>query len=180
MVLLNKYRNVRFSAETLPFENICERLAAGGCPAVFPAEIIRDGLQIREFCCIEGFHRLRDVRNLPAESLMLLFREIVRSLQLCCDWLLFPEKMILTEDTIYFDRDGRIRILYIPDPEPVSAAKKMTLLLYDLKRMTDAEGEKQLQFLMKKITEESLSFGSLLAAADQMIENMTEGSENPF
>lgn len=174
---MNGIKRVSFPVSALPFPSACDRLAASACPVFFPASIIRNGEQIQVFFSTEGFKRLRDLKAVPADFLLLIVKEILKALEVCRDRFWFPEELIFSTDTIYVSTEGQVRLLYIPDGRNISAEKKLAALLHSMKDLTDSRGCMYLETCMQLITVENLRSRRILAFLDHLLQGAGEDAQ---
>ena len=168
---MREIRKVTFPVQGLPFQAAGQRLAAGTCPAFFPADVILQGEQMQVIYHLEGYRQLRDMRNVPASDLLEIVKEILKQLDICRDWLWMPEEMVLSVDTICVNKENQIRILYIPEKKCVSEIRKLTGLLHSMKGITDGEGIMYLETCIQLISVENLRTCRVLAFLDHLTLN---------
>ncbi|MGN1415168.1 MAG: DUF6382 domain-containing protein [Anaerovoracaceae bacterium] len=165
---MSEIRRVIFPVQALPFQAAVSRLAAGTCPAFFPADVILQEAQMQVIYHTEGYRRLRDMEMIPASVLLEIIKEILKQLDICRDWLWRTEEMILSVDTIYVNEEKQIRILYIPEKKSVSESRRLTGLLHSMKGSTDEEGIMYLETCIQLVSVENLRTRRILAFLDHL------------
>ncbi|MGN0713737.1 MAG: DUF6382 domain-containing protein [Anaerovoracaceae bacterium] len=168
---MGEIRRVTFPVQRLPFQAASQRLAAGTCPAFFPADVILQGEQIQVIYHTEGYRQLRGMRNVPAYDLLEIIKEILKQLDICRDWLWMPEEMVLSVDTIFVNEHNRIRILYIPEKKCVSESRKLAGMLLSMKDITDDDGMMYLETCIQLVSAENLRTRRILAFLDHLALN---------
>ncbi|MDY3239286.1 MAG: DUF6382 domain-containing protein [Anaerovoracaceae bacterium] len=169
---MGEIRRVTFPVQVLPFQAAGRRLAAGVCPAFFPADVILQGEQMQVFYHTEGYRQLRGMRNVPASALLEIIKGILKQLDTCRDWLWMPEEMVLSVDTIFVNEEYQIRILYIPEKKSVSENRRLTGLLHTMKGIADEEGIMYLETCMKLVSVDNLRTCRILAFLDHLAMNV--------
>lgn len=169
---MGEIRRVTFPVQVLPFQAAVSRLAAGTCPAFFPADVILQGEQMQVFYHTEGYRQLRGMRNVPASALLEIIKGILKQLDICRDWLWMPEEMVLSVDTIFVNEEYQIRILYIPEKKSVSENRRLTGLLHTMKGIADEEGIMYLETCMKLVSVDNLRTCRILAFLDHLAMNV--------
>lgn len=165
---MGEIRRVTFPVQVMPFQAAVSRLAAGTCPAFFPADVILQGEQMQVIYHMKGYRQLRGMRNVPASDLLEIVKEILKQLDICRDWLWMPEEMVLSVDTVCVNDENQTRILYIPEKKCVSESRKLTGLLHSMKGITDEEGIMYLETCIQLVSVENLRTCRVLAFLDHL------------
>ena len=165
---MREIRRVTFPVEVLPFQAASRRLAAGTCPAFFPADVILQGEQVQVIYHTDGYRQLRDMKNVTSSVLLEIIKEVLKQMDICRDWLWLPEKLVMSLDTIYVNEKNQIRILYIPEKKTISESRKLAGLLHSMKSITDREGIMYLETCIQLVTVENLRTQRLLAFLDHL------------
>lgn len=143
-------RIVNLKPELLAAPYILEILLHGGCGMILPFSL----MQGKDFCFgvyhTGGYLPLRRTGKMSAEQVLTLAEKILRLVDTCRDYLLFPEEYVLSPDTLYVCRDfSEVKLLYRPMSGKTRTSSGLQDLLQELKPFTTGNGRHFLQLLQE-------------------------------
>lgn len=144
-------------------------LAAGDCPAFFPADVIQSGNSIHLCYSTGNYQSLRRWSNLTSEQVFGAVRAVLIHVEAARDWMWFPEEYVISSDTVWMDITGRVRILCIPENKEVSYSHRMQCFLHDLKRLSEPAVSSCIELLQEQIAAGNLQTERLLSEIDLMM-----------
>ena len=158
--------NLRTASFAAPY--VRETLLRGNCSGILPFSL----LQGENFCFgvyhTDGYLRLRRVKKLDAEQILLLAEKILRLIDRCSDCLLYPEDYILNPDTLYVRRDlSEIRLAYLPASGKTDVRRSLRYLLAELKPLTGGNGLQSLKLLEQLLESEDQKTDRLIGCLEE-------------
>ncbi len=143
-------------------------LAAAECPAFFPADVIL--LQDTVHLCYstEGYRPLSRCRELKAEQVFAVVKAVICQVETARDWMWFPDEYVISEDTVWMNSKGQVRMLFVPDDKPVPYSRRLQCFFHGLKRLSEPAVSFYLQTLQELIRSEPVRAEQLLSEIDQM------------
>ena len=156
------------------------RLARSECPAFFSADVTVQGETVHICYKTEGYRPLKEIGTLTGIQCLGILKELLLHLTAACDWMWYPEQIVISPDTVWIGRDGHIRLLCIPDSGELALFRRLELFTENLKRLTDASGKDILSELKKEWMDRPQSYHRMAGAIDRMILDLQEYSSCPF
>ncbi len=96
-----------------PHERIM--LASGQCPFFFPTAFYSDQDHLTASYSCSGFVPLSTFRIERTDDALYIFEHVLLALRGCIEYLLEPERVRVTSDTVFYcSRTGEVRLAYLP------------------------------------------------------------------
>ena len=109
------------------------------------------------------------MRHVSAWEILDITEKTLECVELCKDFLLFPDEYVLSADTIYISEDtGQAGLIYIPAEKNCSAEKVVSLFIYSLKKITTENGSTYLDTIGKLIECGNLKYHRVIAFIEEL------------
>lgn len=110
-------------------------LSSGQCPFFFPATFYSDQEKLTVTFLCRDFVPLSTFRIERTDDALYLFEHVLLSLQGCIEYLLEPERILITSETVFYcKKTGEVRLAYLPcGTAPQDLRKTLIRFLAELK-----------------------------------------------
>lgn len=156
------------------------RLARSECPVFFPADVSVQDQTVHICFRTEGYRPLKEIPELTAIQALGILKELIQKVHIAGDWMWYPDKLVLSPDTVWVSTDGRIRLLCIPDSRKMELFRRLNLFAESIKKLIPESEQSSISQLQKQWFCRSHPVHRTVGGIDRMILDLQEYSSYHF
>lgn len=149
---MNNLMTVNWNREAMEFPGRKEIILSGACRGLLPVNMVSEGENLRGVYNLCGFLRLSQLGEQGAWEILNIAEKTLECLEICKDFLLFPDEYVLSPETIFIKEDfNDVRLAYIPAAKRYGENTAITSYISELKKKTTDNGRIYLDTIGKML-----------------------------
>lgn len=167
--MMNNLVTVNFNQGVLDFPERKEILLMGRCRAIMPLNMVGEGSAAFGIYNTSGYRRISSGDIFTAWEVIQIAEKTLECIEICRDYLIFPDEYVLSADTVYVSPDLKeIKLVYIPDDRTCGENTVVSAFVYSLKKYTTDNGRTYLDTLGKLLESQNLKYSRVIGFAEEL------------